>query len=106
MDYLIFILGFTLIHMAAYTLAGALTLKISKEVYEGKNRLMIYLRDMSDEQERGHLQTMFLPGQYRRLCVHEGALLQQNRLPEIPGRNAALQRCVCRLRRMAAVLTR
>ena len=79
MDYLIFILGFTLIHMAAYTIAGALTLKISKEVYEGKSRLMIYLRDMSDEQERGHVQTMFLPAQLLR-----GILMSLVLLPILP----------------------
>jgi len=66
MEYLMFSLGFTLIHMVAYTVAGALILRISKEVYEGKSRLMIYLRDMTDQRERGHVEKMFLPAQLLR----------------------------------------
>jgi hypothetical protein len=66
MKYLMFTLWFTLLHAAAYTLAGALILKISKDVYEGRGRLMIYLRDMSDEGERGHVERMFFPGQLLR----------------------------------------
>lgn len=61
-----FSLGFTLIHMGVYTFAGAMILKISKEVYEGKGRLMIYLRDMSDQQERRQVEKMFLPAQLLR----------------------------------------
>ena len=40
---------------------------------------MIYLRDMSDEQERGHVQTMFLPAQLLR-----GILMSLVLLPILP----------------------
>lgn len=66
MEYLLFTLWFTLLHMAAYTLAGVLTLKVSKDVYEGKNRLMVYLRDMEDPAESSHVQKWFLPAQLLR----------------------------------------
>jgi hypothetical protein len=66
MQYVLFTLWFTLLHAAAYTIAGALVLKISKDVYEGKTRLMSYLRDMSDETERGHVQRWFFPAQLLR----------------------------------------
>jgi hypothetical protein len=59
MKYVLFTLWFTLLH----AIAGALVLKISKDVYEGKSRLMTYLRDMSDERERGHVQRWFFPAQ-------------------------------------------
>jgi hypothetical protein len=66
MKYVLFTLGFTLLHAAVYTIAGALILKVSKDVYEGKTRLMSYLRDKSDENERGHVQKWFFPAQLLR----------------------------------------
>ena len=63
MKYLLFTFWFTLLHAVVYTVAGALILEISKDVYEGKTRLMSYLRDMSDDTERGHVQKWFFPAQ-------------------------------------------
>lgn len=63
MKYVVFTLWFTLIHMVSYTVAGMLALKISKDIYESRSRLMDYLRDMSDDGESKHVQKLFLPGQ-------------------------------------------
>lgn len=63
MEYLWFSVRFTLLHAGAYTLAGALILKVSKSIYEGKSRLMDYVRDMSDERESRHVQRWFFPAQ-------------------------------------------
>jgi len=63
MSYIVFSLWFTLIHIISYTLAGVLALRISKDIYEGKSRLMDYLRDMSVQSESKHVQKWFIPGQ-------------------------------------------
>jgi hypothetical protein len=63
MNYILFSLWFTLIHIISYTLAGVLALHISKEIYEGKSRLMDYLRDMSLKSESSYVQKWFIPGQ-------------------------------------------
>ncbi len=55
MQYLVFSLWFTLIHVLSYMIAGVLALRISKDIYDGKNRLMDYHRDMSDEKESKHV---------------------------------------------------
>ena len=66
MEYLTFSLLFTLIHILSYTLAGMLALRISKDIYEGKSRLMDYHRDMSDDAESKHVHKWFIPGQILR----------------------------------------
>lgn len=66
MEYLVFSFWFMLIHTTAYTLAGMLALCISKDIYEGKSRLMDYLRDMSVEDESRHVQKWFIPSQLLR----------------------------------------
>ena len=63
MKYLVFTLWFTLIHIVSYSVAGMFALKISKDIYESKSRLMDYLRDMSDNGESKHVQKLCLPGQ-------------------------------------------
>ena len=63
MEYLWFSIRFTLLHAASYSVAGALILKVSRSVYEGKSRLMDYVRDMSDGNERAHVQRWFFPAQ-------------------------------------------
>ncbi|HED23782.1 MAG TPA: hypothetical protein ENN91_01495 [Firmicutes bacterium] len=63
MNYILFSLWFTLVHIISYTLAGVLALRISKDIYEGKSRLMDYLRDMSVQSESRHVQKWFIPGQ-------------------------------------------
>ncbi len=66
MKYLIFSFWFVVIHTAAYTFAGALALKISKDLYEEQKRLIDYVRDMSDENDKKHVEKWFLPAQLTR----------------------------------------
>jgi hypothetical protein len=66
MGYLLFSVWFTVIHTAVYTIAGAVALKLSKDLYEEKNRLMDYMNDMSVELENKHVAKWFLPAQLLR----------------------------------------
>jgi len=50
----------------SYIVSGVLALKISKDIYESKNRHCNFLRDMSDPEESKHVQIMFLPAQILR----------------------------------------
>jgi len=70
MEYIMFSFWFMLVHVGAYMLAGILALRISKDIYEGRQRLMDYLRDMSDEKERKVVEKLVIPGQ-----VFRGILL-------------------------------
>lgn len=63
MSYLMFTVWFTLIHTAAYILAGVIALKISKDIYESKERFADFLRDMGDPVESKHVQKAFIPAQ-------------------------------------------
>jgi hypothetical protein len=63
MKYLMFTIGFVIIHAASYTLAGALALKFSKDLYEEKERLLDWIRNMSDESDKKHVEKWFLPAQ-------------------------------------------
>lgn len=63
MRYLIFSFWFIIIHTVAYTFAGAVALKLSKDLYEKQKRLIDYVRDMSDESDRKHVEKWFLPAQ-------------------------------------------
>ncbi len=66
MRYLIFSFWFMIFHTIAYMLAGAISLKTSKDIYRGRERIMDYLRDMSSEQESSHVQRWVLPSQLLR----------------------------------------
>lgn len=66
MRYLIFSVWFIIMHTVAYMLAGAVALKISKDIYEGDNRLMTYLKDMSVEDERKYVEKWVFPAQLLR----------------------------------------
>src|SRR5690554_761702 len=66
MKYLLFSFWFMLFHAVAYSVAGMIALKISKDIYEGKSRLMGYLRDMSVAEESKHVERWFFPGQLLR----------------------------------------
>ena len=59
--YLTFSLLFMVIYTGAYIAAGATTLRISRDIYEGKARLMDYLNDMGDTEERSHVSRWFFP---------------------------------------------
>ncbi|MDD4364057.1 MAG: hypothetical protein PHD33_07650 [Atribacterota bacterium] len=74
MRYLFFSLGFTIIHTIAYTIAGMLALKISKDLYEEKERLLDFIRDMSDETDRKHVTKWFMPAQLLRGLLMSFAL--------------------------------
>ena len=63
MQYLQFSFWFIVIHTIAYTAAGAIALQLSKDLYEEKNRLLDYLRDMSDPEESGYVTRWFIPAQ-------------------------------------------
>lgn len=63
MSYLMFSVWFTVIHTAAYILAGVIALKISKDIYESKDRYADFLRDMGDPTESKHVQKAFIPAQ-------------------------------------------
>ena len=66
MQYLMFSFWFIIIHTFAYTIAGMLALKISKDLYEEKNRFLDFLRDMSDKNESKHVSRWFIPAQILR----------------------------------------
>jgi len=63
MSFLTFTFWFTIIHTAAYILAGVIALKISKDIYESKARYADFLRDMGDSTESKHMQNTFIPAQ-------------------------------------------
>ena len=75
MENLKFILFFTLSHIIAYTIAGVIALKISKDIYENKNRHCDFLRDMGDKNESSHVNKYFLPAQIMRGILMAAVLL-------------------------------
>ena len=75
MENLKFIFYFTLSHIIAYTTAGVIALKISKDIYESKSRHCDFLRDMGDENETRHVQKYFLPAQIIRGIMMAAVLL-------------------------------
>ncbi|MGM0421444.1 MAG: hypothetical protein ACQEQG_10730 [Bacillota bacterium] len=66
MEYVKFTLFFILAHSLAYMIAGAIALQISKDIYEKKSRHCDFLRDMSNEREKGYVGKYFLPAQILR----------------------------------------
>ena len=79
MHYLIFIILFVFFHLTSYTLAGALSLKMSKDIYESKQRHCDFLRDMSDKEESRHVTVYFLPAQ-----IIRGLLMSLVLVPLLP----------------------
>lgn len=63
MNYLLFSLGFVVIHTIAYTIAGVLALRVSKDLYEGENRLLDFLRDTGVPEDSQHLGKWLIPSQ-------------------------------------------
>ena len=63
MEYLQFSFWFVVIHIFSYTVAGAVALKISGDLYRGENRLLNFIRDMDDSRESSHVQKYFIPAQ-------------------------------------------
>jgi hypothetical protein len=61
MEYIKFSLLFMLVHTGAYFIAGMLAYRISHDLYHGENRLLDFLKDMSDESENARVAKLTLP---------------------------------------------
>lgn len=66
MNYIYFCIGFTVIHTISYIIAGVVSLKLSPELYKERERLFDFLRDLSRDSERNHVEKWFLPAQILR----------------------------------------
>jgi hypothetical protein len=66
MEYIKFSLLFVLVHTGAYLVAGLLAYRISRDLYHGENRLLDFLKDMSDESENARVAKLALPLQFLR----------------------------------------
>lgn len=75
MEYLKFILLFVFLHTLSYTLAGALALRISGDIYRDRSRLCTFLRDMNDPEESAHVQKYFFLAQIPRALLMALVLL-------------------------------
>lgn len=69
MEYAKFSLLFMLVHTGAYFIAGMLAYRISRDLYHGQNRLLDYLKDMSNESENARVAKLTLPLQLLRGLV-------------------------------------
>lgn len=61
MEYIKFSLLFMLVHTGAYFVAGMLAYRISHDLYHGENRLLDFLKDMSDPAENARVAKLTLP---------------------------------------------
>lgn len=52
-----------LVHTGAYFIAGILAYRISRDLYHGENRLLDFLKDMSNESENARVAKLTLPMQ-------------------------------------------
>jgi len=66
MEYVKFSLFYILSHGVSYLIAGAIALRISKDIYENRKRLCNFLRDMANEEERNRISFCFIPAQILR----------------------------------------
>lgn len=69
MEYIKFSLLFMLVHTGAYFVAGMLAYRISRDLYHGDNRLLDFLKDMSNESENARVAKLTLPLQLLRGLV-------------------------------------
>jgi len=69
MEYLKFTLLFVFFHTLSYTLAGALALRFSGDIYRDRSRLCTFLRDMNDREESAHVQKYFFLAQIPRALL-------------------------------------
>lgn len=63
MLYLKFTGFFILSHFIAYTIAGVITYRFSKDLYEGENRLLDFMKDMSNEKLNAEVAKLSMPAQ-------------------------------------------
>lgn len=75
MSSLKFILWFELAHIIAYIVAGVIALSISKDIYEDKNRLCTFMRDMKNPAENKRISLIFIPAQIIRALLMSIVLL-------------------------------
>lgn len=66
MIYIKFIMLFIIAHVVSYTVAGNIVLPFSKDIYEHKDRVCDFLRNMADSKERKHVEKHFFPAQILR----------------------------------------
>lgn len=66
MEYIKFSLLFMLVHTGTYFIAGMLAYRISRDLYHGENRLLDFLKDMSDPAENARVAKLTLPLQLAR----------------------------------------
>jgi hypothetical protein len=66
MQYVTFSLLFIVVHTGAYLIAGVLALRVSKDLYQGENRLLDFVRDVSDPNEGKRVQIWPIPAQLLR----------------------------------------
>jgi len=66
MQFIWFSLWFTLIHIGAYILAGLLAFRISRDLYNGQQRLLDFITDMAEGGESTRVKKLFLPAQLLR----------------------------------------
>jgi hypothetical protein len=66
MEYVKFSLLFVLVHTGSYFIAGSLAYRISRDLYQGENRLLDFLKDMGDKSENARVAKWTLPSQLLR----------------------------------------
>jgi len=69
MEYIKFSLLFMLVHTGAYFVAGMIAYRISRNLYHGENRLLDFMKDMSDPAENARVAKLTLPLQLLRGLV-------------------------------------
>jgi hypothetical protein len=73
--YVWFSLGFFLVHLGAYVVAGVLTQTWSKDIYHGPDALLHpVLRDVSEDEERQRQGKLMLPAQLLRALLMSAVL--------------------------------
>ena len=66
MQYLKFSGFFILAHFVSYMIAGLISYRFSKDLYEGEGRLLDFLKDMSNQEENSEVAKYSLPAQILR----------------------------------------
>jgi hypothetical protein len=66
MEYVKFSLLFVLVHTGSYFIAGSLAYRNSRDLYQGENRLLDFLKDMGDKSENARVAKWTLPSQLLR----------------------------------------
>lgn len=66
MQYLRFSGFFILAHFISYMIAGVISYRISKDLYEGENRLLDFLKDMANNEENAEVAKTSMPAQLLR----------------------------------------